>query len=565
MNESFFIIPAGMMGCPLERSRTVDSAVADLVDEYISSTNAYQPVGASTRGFHEHDGKLGDRSRPAIEERMRDVRGLLDRLRFIDRAALPANERYDADLLERRLKWELTDFERVRSWQRAPGAYLATIGSGCNGLVIRDFAPLAERIASLTSRLEDAPGLLDQAKRNLADPSRYHVETAIEAGAGMHALFEHDLPNAAGGLSDAAARERFANANVAALAAVDDFVAWMKEDLMPKARDEFAWGADIMARLLSETDSIDEPIDVLIRRGEEDLRAHQERLKEVAAKIDASAAPVDVVDAVSRDHPAASELLPHVAGLLEELRQFSIDARLCTMPTDVRIAVTETPGFSRMTTQAACSTPGPFERVAKEAYYYVTPPDAAWPGERTESYLKFFNRWSIPGVTAHEAYPGHYVHLTYLHRAESALGRYLLSITPVEGWAHYVEQLMIEAGYGNGDPRIELMQVREALLRLCRYRCAFGLHAEGWDYQRAVDFFVREGFSTPIIAERETRRGIIGPNYYAYTMGKHQILRLREKLRAKQGAAFDQTRFHDELMQLPYPVSTIERIMLGGV
>ena len=156
------------------------------------------------------------------------------------------------------------------------------------------------------------------------------------------------------------------------------------------------------------------------------------------------------------------------------------------------------------------------------------------------------------------------MHLTYLHRAESALGRYLLSITPVEGWAHYVEQLMIEAGYGGGDPRIELMQVREALLRLCRYRCAFGLHAEGWDYQRAVDFFVREGFATQIIAERETRRGIIGPNYYAYTMGKHQILRLREKLRAKQGAAFDQTRFHDEFMQLPYPVSTIERIMLGG-
>ncbi len=542
----------------------MDSPVATLVDEYVASTNAYQPVGASTRGFHDHDGRLGDRSRSAIEDRMRDVRGLLDRLRFIDRATLAANDVCDADLLERRLKWELTDFEHVRSWQRSPGAYLATIGGGCNGLVIRDFAPLEDRIASLTSRLGDAPALLAQAKRNLADPSLYHVETAIEAGAGMRALFEHDLPKAAEGVTDGAARERFEEANTTALAAVDDFVAWMKAELMPKARDDFAWGAGIMSRLLSETDSIDEPIDVLIRRGEEDLRAHQARLKEVAAKIDPKSKPVEVVDAVSRDHPTPEELLPHVAGLLEELRQFSIDARLCTMPTDVRIAVKETPGFSRMTTQAACSTPGPFERVAKEAYYYVTPPDAAWPAERTESYLKFFNRWSIPGVTAHEAYPGHYVHLTYLHRAESVLGRYLMSITPVEGWAHYVEQLMIEAGYGNGDPRIELMQLREALLRLCRYRCAFGLHAEGWDYQRAVDFFVKEGFATPIIAERETRRGIIGPNYYAYTMGKHQILRLRDKLRAKQGAAFDQTRFHDEFMQLPYPVSTIERIMLGG-
>ena len=183
----------------------MDSPVAILVDEYVASTNAYQPVGASTRGFHEHDAQLGDRSRLAIEERMRHVRGILDRLRFIDRAALSANDGYDADLLERRLKWELTDFEHVRSWQRCPGAYLATIGSGCNGLVIRDFAPLDERIAALTSRLEEAPRLLEQAKRNLADPSRYHVETAIEAGtAACGRCSSATCPKRGEGVSDAA-------------------------------------------------------------------------------------------------------------------------------------------------------------------------------------------------------------------------------------------------------------------------------------------------------------------------------------------------------------------------
>jgi uncharacterized protein (DUF885 family) len=142
-------------------------------------------------------------------------------------------------------------------------------------------------------------------------------------------------------------------------------------------------------------------------------------------------------------------------------------------------------------------------------------------------------------------------------------GKYLLSITPIEGWAHYVEQLMVEAGYAGGDPKFHLMQIREALMRLARYRCAFGLHAEGWSVQQAIDFFINEAFATPVIAERETRRGVIGPNYYAYTMGKHQILRLREKVKARDGASFDLRRFHDELMQMPYPVSAIERIMLG--
>jgi uncharacterized protein (DUF885 family) len=218
-----------------------------------------------------------------------------------------------------------------------------------------------------------------------------------------------------------------------------------------------------------------------------------------------------------------------------------------------------------MTTQAACSPPGAFEEVAKEAYYYVTPPDPAWPPERVEAYLKFFNRWSIPGVTAHEAYPGHYIHLVYLQSAGSRLGRYLRgTTTSIEGWAHYIEQVLVEAGYGGGDPRFELMQIREALLRLCRYRCAFGLHVEGWTMQQGVDFFVREGYATPVIAERETKRGILGPSYYAYTMGKHQILSLREKLRARDGASFSLKRFHDSFMQLPYPVSTIEQIMLEG-
>jgi len=536
-----------------------------IVTDYVAATSSYQPVGASSRGFHEHDARLGDRSRAALEERQRVVRGFLDRLARLDRRTLAGHEPHDADLLERRLRWEITDFETVRSWQRNPFGYLGTIGSGCNGLVIRDFAPLRERIASLTARLEAAPRLLDQARTNLAGPSRFHVETAIEQAGGMRALFERDLPQAASPLTgDDELSQRFDAANRAALAAVDAFASWLKTDVLPHATEEFAWGADAFRKLLSETDSIDEPMDVLIKRGDEDLRAHQQMLRDVAAKIDPAAAAADVVDAVSRDHPAPDDLLPGVVALLERLRQFSVDEKLCTMPTDVRIEVKETPGFSRMTTQAACSTPGPFERVATEAYYYVTPPDGGWSPDRTESYLKFFNRWSIPGITAHEAYPGHYVHLTYLNRAPSVAGRYLMSITPVEGWAHYVEQLMVEHGYGDGDPRLHLMQIREALLRLARYRCTFGLHVEGWSVGRAVEFFVEEGFTTRVIAERETRRGIIGPNYYAYTLGKHQILALRERVRARDGARFDETRFHDELMQLPYPVATIQRIMLGA-
>lgn len=540
------------------------SDLAQLADDYIAATNAWQPAGATTRGFHEHDHALGDRGARAIEARMAAVRGFIERAEGIDAATTGGTAPYDLDLLKRRLAWELSEHEHVRSWQRNPMGYLGTIGGACNGLAIRDFARRDDRIRALIDRLRAAPALLAQAKLNLTAPLRPHVETAIEQAQGMRSLFLGDLPDFVAQSSDDALKEAFAVADDEAVAALDDFRLWLQGEALPNAGDDFAWGAEAMRRLLSETDSIDDPLDVLIRRGEDDLRAHQQALRDVAAKVDGSASPAEVVEAVSREHPVPARLLGDVEALLEDLRQFCIDAGLCTMPTDVRIAVKETPGFSRMTTQAACSTPGPFETVAKEAYYYVTPPGADWSRDRIESYMKFFNRYSIAGVSAHEAYPGHYVHLTYLHRAESRVGRYLLSITPIEGWAHYIEQVMIEAGYGGGDPRYHLMQIREALLRLARYRCAFGLHAEGWTVQQAIDFFVNEGFATPVIAERETRRGVIGPNFYAYTMGKHQILALREKLRARDGAAFSLARFHDAFMQLPYPVAAIERIMLGG-
>lgn len=538
--------------------------LATLAGDYIAATNAWQPGAATARGFHEHDATLGDRGQPAIDARMSSVRGFLERASAVDSSTLAEHEPYELDLLRRRLAWELSEHELVRSWQRSPLGYLANVGGACNGLAIRQFAPIDDRIRALIARLRAVPALLTQAKVNLADPLRPHVETAIEQAAGMRSLFLQDLPDFVSGSSDDALKEEFAVADDEAVAAIDEFRLWLQNDLLPRASDDFAWGAEAMRRLLSETDSIDEPLDVLIRRGEDDLRAHQQALREVAAKIDAKASPADVVDAVSREHPLPARLLGDVEALLEELRQFCIDAGLCTMPTDVRIAVRETPGFSRMTTQAACSTPGPFETVAKEAYYYVTLPGADWARERIESYMRFFNRYSIAGVSAHEAYPGHYVHLTYLHRATSRLGRFLLSTTPIEGWAHYIEQVMVEAGYGDGDPRYHLMQIREALLRLARYRCAFGLHAEGWSVQQAVDFFINEGFATPVIAEREARRGIVGPNYYAYTMGKHQILGLRDKLRARDGASFDLRAFHDAFMQLPFPVATIERIMLGA-
>ena len=539
------------------------TAFSQLVDEWIDGTFAYRPSTATAYGIHEHDGELGDRSRGAIEARADTLRDFLRRLELIDPAGLEPVEAPEYELLRRRLRWELIDSEEIASWRRSPAGYLGTIGGACNGLIIRDFAPLPDRARSLVSRLRQAPVLLAQARTNLDACPRIHVETAIEQATGLRLLLQRDLPNALAELDDSALLAEFDGANKDATEALDEFATWMKDDLLPRSDADFAYGPERFKQLLSYVDFIDRPLDELRKRAEEDLRATQEQLRELAARIDSSKTTAEVVDLISQDHPTPERLLPDTDALLEELRQFTIDRRLATMPTDVRIRVAETPTFARMTTFAACSTPGAFETKATEAYYYVTPPDPSWPPERTDAYLKFFNRYSLPGITAHEAYPGHYVHISWLRKAERRLPHLLRATTTTEGWAHYVEQAFIEAGYGDGDPRYQIMQLREALLRLCRYLVSFGLHTAGWTFEQAVEFFQNEGFATQPIAEREARRGVIGPGYYAYTLGKHEILALRDKLKAKQGADFDLLAFHDAFMKLPYPISIIEGMLLG--
>ena len=537
---------------------------AAIADGWIAATLAHSPSLATSLGVHDYDAELGDRSREATEARAWTLRAILDRLDALDIAALSPAERPDHELLRRRILWELVTIEDLQTWRSAPGGYLGSIGGACNGLIIRDFAPLDERARSLVSRLRQAPRVLEQGRANLDACPRAHVETAIEQAAGVRVLLQRDLPDAVSGLRDASLRAELDEALRAATGALDAFAGWLKDDLLPRSDAPFAYGPDRFTKLLAYTDYVERPLDELERRAQDDLRACQARLRELCGRIDATKTPAEVVDAISRDHPTPERLLPDTDALLEDLRQFSIDHRLATMPTEVRIRVADTPSFARMTTQAACSTPGPFETKATEAYYYVTPPDPSWPAERTEAYLKFFNRYSLPGITAHEAYPGHYVHISWLHKRDDRLGHFLRPTTTTEGWAHYVEQVMVEAGYGDGDPRFEIMQLREALLRLCRYLVSFGLHTQGWAVEQAVDFFEREGFATKPIAERETRRGVIGPNYYAYTLGKHEILSLREKLKQRLGSKYDELAFHNAFMLLPYPVPMIEQMLLDG-
>jgi len=248
--------------------------------------------------------------------------------------------------------------------------------------------------------------------------------------------------------------------------------------------------------------------------------------------------------------------------MLEEIREYLIDHDVVSVPSEERARVIETPRFYRFAT-AAMNSPGSFEKVAKEAFYYVTPVEDSWPPEKKEEWLRHLNYTSLRNISVHECYPGHYVHFLHRRRVKSTVLRSYFSYAFTEGWAHYCEEMMIEQGFGNGDPRLRMAQLQDALLRDCRYISSIRMHTGGWTWEHATRFFMGNAFLDRLPAEREAKRGTWDPEYLNYTLGKLMIRKLRaDWFTRHRGVSLRE--FHDTLLALGAPPLGLAREHLLG-
>ena len=239
---------------------------------------------------------------------------------------------------------------------------------------------------------------------------------------------------------------------------------------------------------------------------------------------------------------------------------------LVTIPDGEPLIVAQTPDFYRWTF-ASLWTPGPFETKPTRSYYYVTDADRAWPVERQAEYLRDFATATLWSISMHESYPGHFVHALHLRRIESKLRKSLLfsPASSVEGWAHYCEQMVIEAGFQKGNLEIRLGQLAEALVRLSRFIVGIRLHAEDMSVEAGMRFFRDEAFMEEPGARREAERGTFDPTYLVYTAGKLMLLKLRADCKAQQGSKFTLRGFHDTYLgNGTLPIWAQRRLMLPG-
>jgi uncharacterized protein (DUF885 family) len=555
--------------------QTADAEYEAVAEEYIKGYLTAHPLEGTALGLHEYDGKITDYSRLALDAELSRLRRFDDRLTKFDPSKLSPRQSIDLRILQAAVKKELFQMQEMSIFERNPMVYARA--ADLNIYVQRNFAPLEDRVRSLTAIESQIPNILIAARTNLNDvlPKPY-VELGIQIAKGASDFLKKSLPAAVTGLKDEQVRVAFQDANRRAANALSDYAGWLEREKLPRASLDFALGEEKFRRLLAQTELVDLPPQKILEIGMEQLKAEQEAFAEAAKKIDPNKSPIEVFKQIQNEHPTPENLIPDIAKDLDQIRKYVSSHHLVTIPSDVRAKVEGTPQYRRAVSFASMDTPGPFEKRATEAYYYVTPTESDWPEKQKQEWLTAFNYYTSDMTSIHEAYPGHYVQFLRLNaspasKVEKIFGSYAF----IEGWAHYCEKMMIDEGYGNPTAstlseedakraaKYRMAQADEALLRLCRLCVSIKMHTQKMSIDEATKFFQENCYYEEKPARQEAMRGTFDPLYLNYTLGKMQILKLRDDYKAQQGDEFSLQKFHNELLNhgMP-PIRLLREIML---
>ncbi len=540
--------------------------------DFIAGYLAARPLLAVALGLHQYDGKISDYTRLAIDaevERLKRFQGMFSR---IDPATLSKQADLDRRILLVAIAVELFQIQDLGIFERNPMTYARALDVSI--YIKRDFKPLEDRLADIIAIEDQATNVMTAAKTNLAEslPQPY-VELAVQIANGSANFLEKELAAAVKEVKDEQLMAAFQDANKKAAAALRDYAAWLTKERLPKANAPYALGTEKYRRLLSGTQMVDVAPDKILDLGLRKLKEEQQAFAEAARVIDPKKKPIDVFKAIQQEHPKPGELVSDVAKDLDKIRQFVLDHHVVAIPSEVRPAVTPTPEFNRATSFASMDTPGPFEKKATQAFYYVTPTEPGWTEQQKNEWLTSFNYYTMDVVSIHEVYPGHYVQFLHLNNSSATIvEKIFATYSFVEGWAHYTEQMMLDQGYGsvpNPTPeekiraaKYRMAQVDEALLRLCRLCVSIKMHTQGMSVADATKFFQENCYYEAKPALAEAMRGTFDPGYLNYALGKLEILKLRDDYKAQEGADFSLEKFHDEILNHGAPPIRLLREIL---
>ncbi|CAN5250872.1 DUF885 domain-containing protein [soil metagenome] len=547
---------------PSAPSPSAEPAVADsqrwdrFVADWIERWFELNPPAGVTAGRHKFDGGLPDFSEQGMAEAIQWLRDSEQRARDFADETLDDRERFERDHLVAAidgLHFNLVTADFVHT---SPMFYAGFISP--SPYLTVEYAPLNERMQAYTRYAKAMPGYLATMRENLREPLvRPYVETALGVFGGLAGYVRDDVPVVFEDVADKALQKSFASANRAAVQALDETAQWL-EARLPAATEDYALGAERFSRMLRETEGVEIELSELEAAGRADLARN---LAALDAACEAFAPGLSAADCIARaeaDKPRGGPV--HGARRqLEELRAFVEEEQLVSIPGTELAEVEEAPPYARFNL-AYIEIPGPYEKNLPSTYY-IAPPDESWPEQKQNAYIP--GEAELLFISVHEVWPGHFLHYLHANRAPSEFARLFQTYSFTEGWAHYTEEMMWDAGLRDGDPQTHIGQLTNALLRNVRYISAIGLHTGGMSVEESQRLFVEAAFQDAGNAAQQARRGTFDPGYLNYTLGKLMIMKLRDDWVGERGRDAWQD-FHDEFLSYGgAPIPLVREAMLG--
>ena len=530
-----------------------DSFVTDFMETYFVAN----PTFAVAAGLHEFDGILPDWSPATIDANVAKLHSQRHAAMAFESSNLSDEQRFEREYLVSIIDKELFQLDRVMLpynnplyyyWQFDPDVYIS-----------REYAPLEVRMAAYTKYANALPLAVEQAMTNLKSPMpRTFANLAHTAFGGLAKYYRDDVPTVFAEVGDSILQSEFTAANELAIEAMTKLDDWVVAQL-PDATEDFALGAELYQEMLWATERVDVPIAELKKVGEADLQRNLDALQSACAEYAPEATIHDCI-AKMRSMKNEGGAVEGARRQLDGLRTFLIENEVVSIPGTEIALVDEAPSYASWNF-AYINIPGPYEE-GLPSVYYIAPPDESWSEEQKNDYLP--GNADLLFVSVHEIWPGHFLQFLHSNRSRSKFGQVFVGYAFAEGWAHYTEEMMWEAGYSDGDPEIHIGQLQNALLRNVRLLSSIGMHTEGMTVEESYTMFREKAYQDHGNAEQQSARGTYDPPYLNYTMGKLMIRKLREDWMKANGTEATWKEFHDKFLSFGGPpIPLIRKAMLG--
>jgi len=543
---------------------------ARFVDRYLDEFAMRHPSIAAGNGIHDHDDRLDDFSASGIAAEVSALKRDAAQLRGFDSKRLTPDERADQRILLGIIDGWLLEQETLRNWQRNPMLYASALADGVHNLMTMASDPAPVRMRRAISKLGQVPALLAAARTNVKNPPRLFAERGAAFMKGAHEELGHDLDLAFASEPNAALRDSLRRAADVARTQIDGYVKYLEQTVIPKASGDFTIGAANVARRYRAEELIDAPLDTMVAIGERELKRSQAEFRAAAARLAPGRDPAAVWQEVRRDHPKMGGVVAATQAIVDSLSAFVVARGIASLPPNERVIVA--PALPFDLGFASMHASPPLEKAPVKSIYYITDAQPGLSPTEQEAWLERYNYASLSNTSAHEAMPGHWLHSTYMRRTPGKVRRIWIGLNPFpqpssgqDGWAHYAEQMVLDEGYRNNDPKLRLAQVSDALTRICRMLSGIKLHTKQWSIADAQRCFEQEAYVAAPAARREAERGTYDPTYGGYFLGKRGILKLREDYRKRMGAKFSLREFHERFMSNGIaPIWAQRQLLLPG-